>query len=58
MSKRFYIKVDKTPLSRMYQMRLFGVDFLAGYLKIGEAAKIGDLGADPNDILKRKGPNA
>lgn len=38
----------------MWQTRLFRRDFLWGYIKIGEAADIGDLGADPNDILKRE----
>lgn len=52
-SKRFYVKVDKTPLSRIYQMRLFGRDFIFGWMNINEAAEIGDLGADPNDILER-----
>lgn len=48
------MKVSKTPLSKVVQFRLFGVDFMFGYMKIKEAAEIADLGADPNDILKRR----
>ena len=43
---------SKTPLSCIWQFRLFGVDFIFGYMKISEAAEIGDENA--NIVLERE----
>lgn len=43
---------QKTPISCIWQIRLFGVDFLWGYMKIAEVADMGDENA--NIVLKRE----
>lgn len=43
---------QKTPISCMWQIRLFSIDFLWGYMKIKEAAEMGEDNA--NIVLKRE----
>jgi hypothetical protein len=50
------MKIDKTPFSWMAQFRLFGIDFIFGYMKIKEAAETAEDSSadDVNLIMKRK----
>lgn len=49
------MKIDKTPFSWVAQFRLFGVDFLFGYMKIKEAAETDEDSSaeDVNLIMER-----
>lgn len=42
------INKQKTPISCIWQLRLFGRDFIWGYINIAEAA---DLGEDNSNIV-------
>lgn len=41
-----------TPISCIWQFRLFGIDFIFGYMKISEAADLGEENA--NIVLEKK----
>lgn len=49
--RRGIIVKDKTSLSCIWQLRLFGRDFIFGWIKITEAAELGEDNA--NILLKR-----
>jgi len=49
-----------TPLSSVWQFRIFGYDFVWGYIKIKEATEIARYGGEDavNDVMARKSGDA